>query len=99
MFHPKLTGWIRRINSPLAGRAAFVFSTSGLPFLSRLWHWPTKSRLARRGFRVIGEFSCRGFDTVGPLWLMGGLHRGHPNARDLSRAAEFAAGLAERAAT
>lgn len=76
---------------------AFVFSTSGLPFLARLWHWPLKKLLARKGFVVAGEFTCRGFDTWGPLWLTGGLNRAHPDERDVGRARKFAAAMAQHA--
>ena len=65
-----------------------------LPFLAELWHAPLRRLLARKGFRVVGEFACRGFDTWGPLWLTGGLNRAHPDDRDLARAEKFAAGLA-----
>lgn len=90
-FHREIRRWIAEL--PLAagqGRAAFVFSTSGLPFLSWLYHWPLKRALARRGFQVLGDFSCRGHDTFGPLCLIGGLNRKHPNAKDLDRAEAFA---------
>lgn len=75
--------------------SAFVFSTAGLPWLSRLFHWPLRHALEKRGCRVIGEFSCRGWDTVGPLFLMGGINRRHPDDRDLQRATEFANRLAQ----
>lgn len=67
-----------------------MFSTSGLPFFLKAWHAPLKSLLGRKGFEVVGEFSCRGFDTWGPLWLTGGLNRNHPDEMDLERAREFA---------
>lgn len=93
MFHPALKRTIRQLSTMVPNRPAFVFSTSGLPFLSRLWHLPIKWKLRKKGFDVIGEFRCAGFDTVGPLWLIGGLNRGHPNSRDLSRARDFAKAL------
>ena len=62
----------------------------GLPLLTQFWHGPLKADLARRGFRVVGEFHCRGFDTWGPLGYIGGINRGHPDDRDLERAAGFA---------
>ncbi|MFN8706830.1 MAG: flavodoxin family protein [Planctomyces sp.] len=67
----------------------FIFSTAGLPFLRWCQHYALRRRLVRRGFEVIGEFCCRGWDTVGPLWLMGGINRRHPNAKDLARARAF----------
>ena len=39
---------------------------------------------------MIGEFSCRGYDTVGPLSFVGGLNREHPNETDLAQAVAFA---------
>ncbi len=83
---------LRRLGRSLPEPAApvFLFSTSGLPFLSRLFHWSLRRTLTSRGWNVIGDFNCRGWDTVGPLFLMGGLNRRHPNAHDLDRAASFA---------
>lgn len=72
-------------------RQTFVFSTAGLPFLRRLQHGALRRRLRRQQCDILGEFCCRGWDTVGPLWLMGGINRKHPNARDLQRVREFAA--------
>ena len=92
--HPALEEWVRGLpDVPERTMPAFVFSTSGLPFLARLWHWPLKRLLARKGVAVAGEFACRGFDTWGPLWFAGGLNRQHPDARDLARAGEWAARL------
>jgi flavodoxin len=92
-FHRSLRQWIADLPRVPATRAAFVFSTSGLPFLQPLWHGPIRRRLSAKGYRVLGEFSCRGFDTVGPLWLIGGLNRRHPDLQDLARAADFSRGL------
>jgi flavodoxin len=74
--------------------SAFVFSTAGLPFLARLFHWPLRRVLSAKGCRVVGEFSCRGWDTVGPLFLLGGINRKHPNRHDVERAKRFAAEVA-----
>ena len=92
--HESLLAPLRRLpDAPAPMQPAFVFSTSGLPFLSRVWHTPLERLLARKGFEVIGSFACRGFDTWGPLWLTGGLHWSHPDERDLERARAFAKSL------
>lgn len=92
--HRALFEWLRGLpDAPEPTTAAFVFSTSGLPVLAKVWHAPLKKLLARKGFEVVGEFACRGFDSWGPLWLAGGLNRKHPDARDLARAIEFAGRL------
>lgn len=44
---------------------------------------------AEKGCPVLGEFSCKGYDTFGPFRLVGGLAKGHPNGQDLERAREF----------
>ena len=38
---------------------------------------------------VLGEFSCRGYDTFGPFKLVGGIAKGRPDARDLENACSF----------
>src|SRR5690606_12763486 len=92
----ELRDWMRQLPRSSARRPAFVFSTSGLSCLAAIWHREPKRLLRQRGFEIIGEFGCRGFDTVGPLWLIGGLNRRHPDAADLARAVQFARTLLER---
>jgi flavodoxin len=86
---------IRRLvlDLPSGNQRVFVFSTSGLPFLSRFWHRGLTRTISQKGYQLVGEFSCRGWDTVGPLRLIGGLNRQHPNEDDLNRAAVFARSL------
>lgn len=71
-------------------RQVFIFSTAGLPVLRRFQHASLRRRLRRKSTKVLSEFCCRGWDTVGPLWLMGGINRKHPSLKDLNRAREFA---------
>jgi len=47
-----------------------------------------------RGFSIVDEFSCRGWDTRGPMKLSGGINKGRPD-EDLSKARIFAQGLKE----
>jgi len=71
---------------PILNKKAFVFSTSGvsnkLNFLNNISHWttnfqnPLKEKLIKKGFKIIGEFNCRGFDTFGPFKLIGGINKG-----------------------
>ena len=42
---------------------------------------------------VLGEFSCKGYDTFGPFKLVGGTAKGHPDAQDLENARRFYRGL------
>ncbi len=73
---------------PRLNTRAFVFSTRGRWYVGRA-HEPLKQILRSKGLDIVGEFSCRGFDTVGPLKYIGGIARGRPNARDLADARAF----------
>lgn len=89
---------IRQLPAADHHTAAFTFLTSGareIPLLG--YHRPIRDRLEQKGFEVIGSFSCRGFDTVGPFGFIGGINRGRPNEHDLGRAAAFAARMRKRA--
>jgi flavodoxin len=79
------------------GIRAFTFFTSGARAIPMFdYHKPIKNKLASKGFEVLGSFSCRGFDTVGPFGFIGGINRGRPNDHDLDRAAAFADRLRKR---
>ena len=79
---------------PTQPRNTFIFSTAGLPFLRWWFHSSLRSTLKSRGCTVAGEFSCRGWDTVGPLAWIGGIDRNHPNEKDMKRARSFVRSLA-----
>lgn len=86
-FHRRLVSFVENL-PPCEGKRAFVFSTSGLG--KREYNRSLEELLKKRGFTVLGSFACRGFDTFGPLRLVGGINRGRPDERDLEDAARFA---------
>ena len=71
-----------------AGKKAFIFSTSGRE--GTKFHKLLKEKLLSKGFTVVGEFNCAGFDTFGVLKIGGGLNKGRPNDDDLKQAEAFA---------
>ena len=85
------------------GKKSFIFSTNGVSnwqniinnILNRTLHFhnPLKKGLLEKGFDIIGEFDCRGFDTVGPFKLIGGINKGRPSEEDLENAENFARSL------
>ena len=79
----------------LRNKITFIFSTSGLRKIRFIHDFskPLKEKLQRKGFDVIGEFSCRGFDTSWAAMIVGGINKGRPNARDLKQAEDFARAL------
>jgi flavodoxin len=79
-------------------RYALVFSTSGLPRIPIFhdYHKPLIAILSEKGFKILGEFSCRGYNLHGALQLIGGMNKGRPNTRDLERARRFAENILKR---
>ena len=89
---------------PMAPHAkAFLFSTCGIParfaspevladYSSRN-HAALREKLCAKGYEIVGEFGCPGFNDNKFLKLFGGFNRGRPNAADLGSARSFAKGL------
>jgi len=79
----------------LKNKKAFIFSTSGLRKIRFIHDFdkPLRKKLQRKGFDIIGEFSCRGLDTYRATKLVGGVNKGRPDAKDLKQAEDFASGL------
>ena len=75
---------------PVTQKRVFVFSTSGD---GKVHHAALKDKLVNKGFVIVDEFCCRGWDTVGPLKLFGGINKGRPDENDLAAARAFAQGL------
>ena len=76
------------------GKKAFIFATSGGGGKGAAkFHRPVKEKLQSKGFTVVGEFHCPGFDTWGPFKIVGGANKGRPNADDLKQAETFAQSL------
>ncbi len=94
---------------PLAnGRNTFIFSTFGAPVtlfpgerlkgFTRDNHSALRKTLESRGYRVVDEFACAGFNTNSFLRFFGGLNKGRPDADDLAHAEEFARSVKRLAA-
>jgi flavodoxin len=87
--HKTLLRFVETI-PPVTQKEVFVFSTSGD---GKIHHAALKEKLVSRGFAVVDEFCCKGWDTVGPLKLFGGINKGRPDENDLAAARAFARGL------
>lgn len=98
--HKALLSFVENL-PPQSGRKAFLFSTSGVSrdFALRHGiddpHTALRNRLEEKGFMIVGEFNCAGFNANSFLKYFGGMHKGRPNAEDLIRAENFARGLKE----
>jgi len=72
---------------------AFIFSTSSnLEPLSKN-HSSLRKKLQSKGYMIVDEFTCAGFNTNSFSKLFGGINKGRPNAEDFKHAEEFAQNL------
>jgi len=76
------------------GKKAFIFSTSGRTGKATAkFHKSLKEKLEAKGFTILGEFNCGGFDTFGLFKIVGGTNKGRPSVEDLKQAEAFAQSL------
>lgn len=79
-------------------KKAFLFSTGGMTSESKAAkdHSKLRKKLQAKGYIIIDEFQCKGFNTNSFLKLFGGMNKGRPNAQDLKNAEEFALKLKQK---
>ena len=87
----------------VTNKKAFVFSTSGMPIgisgqqrleeYTSKCHATLKDILRSKGYTIVDEFGCAGFNTNKFLKWFGGINKGRPTAEDLKHAEEFAQNL------
>jgi flavodoxin len=78
----------------LAGNP-FIFSTSALTGKEKVDkdHSMLRKKLQSKGYIIVDEFQCKGFNTNSFMKFFGGMNKGRPNAEDLKKAEEFAQNL------
>jgi flavodoxin len=83
---------------PAPGTKAFIFSTSAILGKEKVAkdHARLREKLQSRGYVILDEFSCKGFNTNSVLKFFGGMNKGRPNAEDLTHAEEFAVMLKQK---
>lgn len=86
-FHKNILELIDKL-AKFNNKKAFVFSTSG--FGISKYNAPVGKELVKHGFEVIGSFACKGYNTFGPVKLLGGIAKGRPNDDDIENAKDFA---------
>ncbi|MHA2085575.1 MAG: flavodoxin family protein [Candidatus Thorarchaeota archaeon] len=76
-------------------RKAFIFSTSAIMGKEKVAtdHLTLREKLQSKGYIIVDEFACKGFNTNSFLRFVGGMNKGRPNAEDLKNADEFAQNL------
>ncbi len=79
-------------------KPGFIFSTSAIQGEAKVAkdHSLLRQKLQSKGYIIIGEFSCKGFNTNLFLKYFGGMNKGKPDSVDLRHAEEFALSLTKR---
>jgi flavodoxin len=89
-FAPKLTEFMKQHQFE-KDQKGFLITTSGV--LSKKYGSEEKKLLEEKGVKVIGIYSCKGFDTFGLFQYIGGISKGHPKQKELDGAVQFMEGL------
>jgi flavodoxin len=79
----------------VTNKKAFIFSTSAIMGKSKVAkdHLMLREKLQTKGYIVVDEFACKGFNTNSFIKFFGGMNRGRPNVEDLKNAEKFALNL------
>lgn len=74
------------------GKAGFIFSTSAVQGEAKVKkdHSSLRQKLESKGYSIVDEFSCKGFNTNLFLKYFGGMNKNRPNSEDLKNARDFA---------
>jgi len=85
------------------GKKAFLFSTYGAPAVAvtrdfvQNNHEEMQKKLRIKGYDVIGDFGCAGWNTNSFLKFFGGINKGRPDEGDLANAEAFARTMQKKA--
>ena len=79
-------------------KSGFIFSTSAIQGEAKVAkdHSLLRHKLQSKGYIIVGEFSCKGFNTNSFLKYFGGMNKGKPDSEDLKHAEEFALSMAKK---
>jgi len=83
---------------PVDNKIAFIFSTAGLSGDKKRGkdHSALREKLHSKGYVIVDEFQCKGFNTNSFLKTFGGMNKDRPNSEDLKLAEEFAQNLKKK---
>ena len=91
-FYKRLRNFIKELPN-FQNKKAFIFGTCGH---NEIPYKPIEKLLLKKGFNVVGKFSCLGFNTFFLSRILGRVNKGRPNGEDFDRAKKFAEGLKEK---
>jgi flavodoxin len=76
----------------VTNKKAFIFSTSAVMGKNKVAkdHLILREKLQSKGYIVVDEFACKGYNTNSFMKYFGGMNKGRPNSEDIKNAEEFA---------
>jgi flavodoxin len=90
----------------VTNKKSFLFSTCGAPAFTVdegqgkeymiKSHSLLKEKLQGKGYVIVDEFMCAGWNTNSFLKFFGGINKGRPDAEDFKHAEEFALNLSKK---
>ena len=82
----------------VTNKNVFIFSTSALTGEKKVAkdHSTLREKLEGKGYRIVDDFQCKGFNTNSFMRCFGGMNKGRPNAKDLENAEECAHKLKQK---
>ncbi len=100
MHHKELLSLAERMPE-VDGKRAFLFSTSAIINDDKVAkdHSALRSRLQQKGYEIVDEFACKGYNTNSFLKYFGGMNKGRPNQEDVELAERFALNLNRKGST
>ena len=89
--YPPMIEFVKNLPN-VRNKKAFIFSTSAIYSVKKMIkdHKTLREILQSKGFIIVKEFSCKGFNTNSILKYLGGMNKGHPNIEDIKNAEMFA---------
>ena len=77
---------------------SFIFSTAALTSKKKLIkdHSTLREKLQSKGYDVVDDFQCKGFNTNSFMKYLGGMNKGRPSPEDFQHAKEFAEKLKQK---
>jgi flavodoxin len=96
VYNGKLHKELSEILSKLSqqdGKKAFIFSTAGSKTYGPMANEQFRLMLEEKGFKIVGEFFCLGFDTA---LTREGINKGRPNKQDFKDSEDFIVNIIEK---
>jgi flavodoxin len=79
----------------VSNKKVFLFSTAGVSNENKAIndHSKLRGKLELKGYKIVDNFQCKGFNTNSFLKYFGGMNKDRPNVEDLKNAEKFAENL------